>query len=175
MECRDLIIDGLGRVREMFERTLDGLSAEQLRFRPGAQANSIGWLAWHLTRVADDHLSDLAGETQAWLDDGWHARFGRPARANDVGFGDSPEQVGAFRPASAQLLLDYHAVVHGRALRYLARLQCSDLDRELDEPQWQTPVTVGVRLVSVVNDCTQHVGQMAYVRGLLEQRLWLGF
>ena len=175
MECRDLIIDGLGRVREMFETTLDQLNVEQLRFRPGAAANSIGWLAWHLTRVADDHLSDLAGESQAWLADGWHERFGRPGRADDVGFGDSPEQVGAFQPGSAQLLRDYHAAVHARALRYLAGLQCADLDRELDEPQWQTPVTVGVRLVSVLNDCTQHVGQMAYVRGLLEQRRWLPY
>jgi hypothetical protein len=31
-------------------------------------------------------------------------------------------------------------------------------------------VTLGVRLVSVVNDCTQHAGQAAYVRGLLDRR-----
>jgi hypothetical protein len=165
MECRDLISDGLGRVREMFESTLDGLTAEQLTYRPDPQANSIAWLAWHLTRVEDDHVSDLAGETQAWLADGWHARFDRPADEDDVG---------AVRPSSAQVLLDYHLAVYNRSLTYLQGLQCSDMDRELDEP-YDPPVTVGVRLVSVVNDCTQHVGQMAYVRGLLERRHWLPY
>ncbi len=174
MECRDLIIDGLGRVREMFESTLDGLTAEQLTYRPDLQANSIGWLAWHLTRVADDHMSDLAEETQAWVADGWHARFDRPASEDDVGFGDDADAVGALRPSSAQLLLDYHLAVYNRSVAYLQGLQCSAMDRELDEP-YDPPVTVGVRLVSVVNDCTQHVGQMAYVRGLLERRHWLPY
>jgi hypothetical protein len=174
MECRDLIIDALGRVREMFESTLDGLSPEQLTFRPRPEANSIAWLAWHLTRVQDDHVSDLAGETQAWLADGWHARFDRPAREDDDGFGDDADAVAALRPSSAQLLVDYYLDVYNRSLAYLGRIECSDMDRELDEP-YDPPVTVGVRLISVVNDCTQHVGQMAYVRGLLEDRHWLPY
>ena len=42
----------------------------------------------------------------------------------------------------------------------------ADLDRVVDE-RWDPPVTLGVRLVSVVNDDAQHLGQAAYVRGLL--------
>src|SRR5688572_9039451 len=167
MECRDVVIDALGRVEEDVRRCLDGLSPEQLAFRPAEQANSIAWLAWHLARVQDDHVSDLAGLSQAWLDDGWHARFGKPADAGDVGFGDAADKVAAFQPSSASLLLDYYVAVHARSLSFLEGVQAADLDRELDEPQWETPVTVGVRLVSVVNDCTQHVGQMAYIRGLI--------
>src|SRR6185295_8508811 len=107
MHIRDVLLDAFGRIDEEFQRTLDGLTAQQLVFRPGEQANSIGWLAWHLTRVEDDHVSDLAGQPQAWVSDGWHARFGKPASTADTGFGDSAEDVGAFAPESAQLLLDY--------------------------------------------------------------------
>jgi hypothetical protein len=41
----------------------------------------------------------------------------------------------------------------------------ADLDRVVDK-RWDPPVTLGVRLVSVVDDDAQHVGQAAYVRGL---------
>jgi uncharacterized damage-inducible protein DinB len=172
MDCRDLVIDGLGRVAEDLRRGLHGLTAEQLAFRPAAHANSIAWLAWHLTRVQDDHVSELAGRPQAWIDERWHARFDKPGDGHDTGFGYSPDQVAAIRPASAQVLLDYHAAVHGRSLEYLQTVTCEALDRVIDT-RWDPPVTVGVRLVSVVNDCTQHVGQLAYVRGLLENRRWL--
>jgi uncharacterized damage-inducible protein DinB len=175
MESRDLLIDAFGRIDEDLRRCVDGLSSDQLAYRPAEQANSIAWLAWHLTRVEDDHMSDLAGQPQAWVADGWHARFDKPADAHDVGFGDSAAQVAAVRPQDPQILLDYFDAVHQRSLAYLSSLRAEELDRELDEPQWETPVTVGVRLISVVNDCTQHVGQMAYIRGLIENRHWLGY
>jgi uncharacterized damage-inducible protein DinB len=174
MHIRDLLLDAFGRIDEEFRRTLDGLSPEQLTFRPSEQANSIGWLAWHLTRVADDHMSDLAGRQQVWLTEGWHARFGKPADSSDTGFGNSAAEVAALAPESAQLLLDYFRVVHTRVLEYVRGVEPDDLDRELDEP-WDPPVTVGVRLVSVIADCLQHIGQMAYIRGLIEDRHWLPY
>jgi uncharacterized damage-inducible protein DinB len=174
MDCKDLILDGLGRIEEHMRTYLHGLSPEQLVFRPHAEANSIGWLAWHLTRVQDDHLADLAGRPQAWMDEQWHARFGRPADANDTGFGHTSAQVAALQPSSAQLLIDYYAAVHARSAEYVRSLTCEDLDRELDEP-WDPPVTVGVRLISVLDDCMQHGGQMAYIRGLIEARHWLPY
>jgi uncharacterized damage-inducible protein DinB len=174
MECRDLVIDGLGRVEEDLGRTLGGLTGEQLVFRPHEQANSIGWLAWHLTRVQDDHVSELAGAPQAWVADGWHARFGRPADTADTGFGHGPDQVASIRPDGPQLLIEYYAAVHRRTLEYLRSVTCDEMDRVIDT-NWDPPVTVGVRLISVVNDCTQHVGQMAYIRGLIEARHWLPY
>ena len=171
MDCKDLVIDGLARVEEDLRRALEGLSAEQLAFRPAEHSNSIAWLAWHLTRVEDDHVSELAGRPQAWIEEKWHERFGRRADSNDTGFGYSPEQVARIRPESAQVLVDYYAAVHRRSLEYLETVTCEAMDRVIDT-RWDPPVTVGVRLVSVVNDCTQHVGQLAYVRGLLENRTW---
>lgn len=172
MECRDLLIDAFSRIRDSLHLSLSGLTPEQLVQCPSDQANSIAWLAWHLTRVQDDHVSDLAGQPQAWVADGWHTRFDRPADPSDTGFGYSAAQVAALRPAGGQLLLDYFDAVYQRSVDYLRGVQAADLDRVLDEPQWNPPPTVGVRLVSVVDDCLEHAGQIAYVRGLLEQRHW---
>lgn len=172
MDARDLLVDAFGRIKETMHLTLNGLTAEQLAWRPDEQSNSIAWLAWHLTRVQDDHVSDLAGQQQAWVADGWHARFDRPAEPDDTGFGYTAEQVAAIRPTEPRLLLDYYDAVHQRTVAYVDRLTAEDLDRELDEPRWNPRPTVGVRLVSVVMDDGQHLGQIAYVRGLLEGRHW---
>ncbi|MFW6150459.1 MAG: mycothiol transferase [Chloroflexota bacterium] len=167
MEWRDLLIDGYGRVAEELEQAVQKLSPEELEWQPGPGANSMGWLAWHLTRIQDDHVADLLYEEQLWTRDGWDERFGLPYEPYDTGFGHTPAQVAAFRSPGADVLTGYHRVAFERTKGYLASLSEADLGRELDEPWYQPIPTVGVRLVSVLSDCLQHVGQIAYVRGLL--------
>ena len=174
MDCKDLIVDGLNRVDEDLRQALEGLSADQLAFRPAEHANSIAWLAWHLTRVQDDHVSEIAGRPQAWTEERWHEKFGKRADPGDTGFGYRAAQVASIRPDGPQVLIDYYAAVHTRSMEYLSGVTCADMDRIIDT-RWDPPVTVGVRLVSVVNDCTQHAGQMAYLRGLIEGRRWLPY
>src|ERR671933_2429027 len=118
MESNEVVVEGLGRIQRLMSMSLEGLNADQLAYRPTEQANSIAWLAWHLTRVQDKHLSDLAGREQAWIADGWHARFGKPADPQDTGQRYTPEQVAAVRPDGPQLLLDYHEAVYQRSVDY---------------------------------------------------------
>src|SRR5919201_1133783 len=132
MDCKDLVIDALERVEEDMRQTLQGLSAEQLAWRPAEHANSIAWLAWHLTRVMDDHVSELATRPQAWLEQHWHARLGRAADPADTGFGHSSAQVASIQPDGPEVLLDYYAAVHARSLEYLVGVSCQDLDRVID-------------------------------------------
>lgn len=168
MDVGDLLEDAFGRVQERVRSVVDGLGAEALAWRPDPQANSIAWLVWHLTRIHDDHVADLAGREQVWTADGWVDRFDLPFDAGDTGFGHSPDQVGAVAPDGPDLLIAYHDAVAERTRAHLASLTPDDLDRVVDE-RWDPPVTAGVRLVSVLNDQMQHVGQVAYVRGLHER------
>lgn len=169
MEIGEVLADAFQRVREGVQRVTDGLDAEALAYRPDAEANTIGWLVWHLTRVHDDHVSEIAGRAQAWHDDGWADRFDLPLDPADIGYGHSSEQVGAVRPAEPALLVEYHETVAERTLAYLDTVDAAELDRIIDD-RWDPPVSVGVRLVSVVEDQLQHLGQAAYVRGLFERR-----
>lgn len=167
MKSADLLIDGLGRVREVVHDVADGLTAAQLAYRPGPAANSIGWLIWHLTRVQDDHIADAGGYKQTWLQNGWTDRFGLPSGYTAVGYGHSPEQAGAIQPPSPDVLTDYHDAVHAQSVSFVATLTDADLDRIVDE-RWDPPVSLGVRLISVIDDDAQHAGQAAYLRGLIE-------
>jgi uncharacterized damage-inducible protein DinB len=162
----DVLQDGFGRVHGIVHRIVDGLSPDELAARVDGRANSVGWLVWHLTRIQDDHVADASGLDQVWLASGWRDRFALPFDPGDTGYGHSDEQVGAVRVGSAELLTGYFDAVHEQTLRYVGTLTDADLDRVVDTA-WTPPVTLGVRLVSVISDDLQHAGQAAFVRGLI--------
>lgn len=165
----ELLTDAFTRVRDELPSQLDGLTGEQLLWRPAPDANPIGWLAWHLTRVQDDHLAGLGGVEQVWTG-GWSTRFALPYDDRAIGYGQSREDVGRFDVTDADLLLGYHAAVHEMTLEVVGTLRTpADYGRVVDEA-WDPPVTAAVRITSVIGDITQHLGQLAYVRGLLDQR-----
>ncbi|WP_405057466.1 DinB family protein [Kribbella sp. NBC_01505] len=165
MKANEVLLDGFSRVQEQVHEVLTGLDDKVLTARPSETANSIGWLVWHLTRVQDDHVSEVAGHEQTHTADGWHERLGLPFDAADTGYGHTPEQVGQVT-ASAELLVGYYDAVHARTVEFLKTLDDPDFDRIVDK-RWDPPVTLGVRLVSVVDDDAQHMGQAAYLKGLL--------
>ncbi|MFF8594092.1 DUF664 domain-containing protein [Streptomyces sp. NPDC015220] len=167
MHVKDILIDGYGRIREEVHAVVDGLSPEQLNARPADDANSIAWLLWHLTRVQDDHLADAFDLDQVWLSQGWEKRFGLDLHRRETGYGHTPAKVAKVRVDSGDLLTGYYDAVHEQSVRALRGLAAKDLERVVDE-RWDPPVTLGVRLVSVLSDDLQHVGQAAYVRGLLQ-------
>ncbi len=165
MNEAEVLADMFDRIKGSVHNTVSGLTDDQLAHRIDGRANSIAWLVWHLTRVQDDHVAGVAEREQVWIADGWVERFGLPFDPSEHGYGHSSDEVAAVR-APAQLLLGYYDAVHEQTLDYLGTLSGADLDRVVDE-DWDPPVTLGVRLISVVNDDLQHVGQAAFVRGLL--------
>jgi hypothetical protein len=175
MDAKDLLLGVLERIRGLTRRTLDDLTLDELHRQPSPDTNSIAWLIWHLTRVQDTSLSGVMGMEQAWVAQGWHAKFALPPDPKLDGFGDTPEQVAAFRVPSLQALLDYHEHITERSKAYVGGLSPEDFDRELNEPQWQPLPTVGVRLISVISDNLQHAGQAAYLRGLFQGKGWLPY
>ena len=167
MTTAELLVDAFGRIREAVYEALEGLGPELLAYRPGSRANSIAWLVWHLTRIQDDHVAAAARREQVWFSEGWVERFSLPFDPSATGYGHQPEEVGAVRPTSAELLVEYFDAVHNQTIGYVEGLSDADLDRIVDT-RWDPPVTLGVRLVSVVADDLEHAGQAAYLRGLIE-------
>jgi hypothetical protein len=165
----ELLADAFDRVQEAVHEAVEGLDAEQLSRRIDPDANSITWLIWHLTRVQDDHVADLAGLEQAWLGGGWVKRFALPLDPRAIGYGHSSDEVGSVRVESPELLTGYHDAVHRQTVDYVRGLSEADYDRIVDR-SWDPAVSLGVRLISVVSDTLMHVGQAQYVRGVLERQ-----
>jgi hypothetical protein len=167
MSAADLLVDGFGRVREIVHRVLDGLTEADLQYRVDPAANSICWQIWHLTRVQDDHVAGAGGLDQVWLS-GWEKRFGLPLDPLDIGYGHSSDQV-AVVMAPPSLLAGYHDATYERTVEFLHTLTEDDMSRIVDR-NWRPPVTMAVRLVSVLTDDLEHAGQAAFIRGVIERR-----
>lgn len=164
----DIVLDAFSRTRENVHAVLDATPQDDLARPPAPGANTVAWLVWHLTRVLDAHLSDAFDRDDVWVAQGWARRLALPFPDAATGFGMSPDDVTQVR-ASAADLRGYHDAVQEMVAGLLRGLPDEALDRVVDE-DWDPPVTLAVRLVSVVDDCAQHVGQAAYARGILARR-----
>lgn len=168
-QARDVLRDAVTRIREGVASAAGDLDAEGFAHRPGPDANSIGWLLWHLTRVEDSHVAEFLDAEQLYVTDGHAAALGLPEDPGDNGYGHTSEQVAAVRIAEPGPLVAYHEAVAARTLEHLATQSDSDLDRVVDEA-WDPPVTAAVRWVSIVEDAMMHLGQAQYAAGLLPDR-----
>lgn len=162
--ARELLRDSFNRVIEHADAVTDGLSDEVSFFRPTPDANSICWLVWHSARIQDAQIAQIAGGEQVWFSGGWADRFALDLPRDAHGYGHTSAEVAKVR-ASAALLAGYYRAVHKMTLEYVSTVTNAELARIVDE-NWNPPVTASVRLVSIIDDCAQHLGQAAYVRGI---------
>ena len=141
----------------------DGLTAEQLHYQPNADANSIAWLVWHLSRWRDRVSALISGEPQIWVSGGWAAQFRMPAEG--TGLGDTLEQVTAFR-SERDLLFGYLDAAHLATAARVSRITPEQFEQPAEylpgdfRPAWRA-------LAGVCGDSIQHTGQIAYLRGML--------
>ena len=174
MRWQQLIIGTYQRMSRELEEVLKGLTTEDLHQRPAPGANPIGWLCWHATRSMDRTLGDVIKGEQLWIKDGWHKKFNRAPDPNDTGYGHTDAQVDALRIPDVQTLLAYRRAVMAVTLKYLENLTEKELDRECEysvEPGAKRAASL--RIIANINDL-QHVGQAAYVRGLIKGHRWSG-
>jgi len=166
MDVAALLLELFGRIPPLAAQAVDGVALSKLTEPPATGANPIAWLIWHSARVQDHHVSELLDTDQIWMQHEWARRFGLDADPHNTGYGHTSDEVAAVQPAEPGVLLGYLEAVDTRTRQMLQTLTPEELDRIVDT-RWDPPVTLGVRLVSIADDSLQHVGQAAYVRGLL--------
>jgi hypothetical protein len=175
MKWQQLLIDIYTKLSQELKVVLDGLNLDDLHKRPATDANTIGWLLWHTVRSLDRTIGDVMYGEQLWIKDNWHKKFNMKPDSNETGVRYSFEEVGKFRVPDIKTLLDYHDAVVKTSIRYLENLTEEELDRKFNNslrPGNTSPVNV--RIIGNISGHFQHVGQAAYVRGLLKGQGWLG-
>jgi hypothetical protein len=168
MDIAALLDELYGRIPPLARDAVDGLDPDALVAAPAPGANTIAWLVWHSARVQDHHVGEVMDTDQVWQSGDWAARFGLDPDPHNIGYGHTAADVASVRPVDAAALTNYLDAVQARTCEWLRGLAGGDLDRIVDR-RWDPPVTLGVRLVSVADDSLQHLGQAAYVRGLLDR------
>lgn len=165
----DLLLDLLSRVREHAHAALDSTPEDRLAQPPAEGTNTVAWLVWHLTRGLDEQAAEVLGYPAVWEAEGWRERMDLSLPAGAHGYGMGYDEVLRVQPSGEHLrgYLDAASVPAAAALRSVTD---DDLDRVVDD-RYDPPVTLAVRLVSILDDCIQHAGQAAYASGILARTL----
>lgn len=171
MQYIEFVSHALDTVNEETQASLDGMTVDQLMFRPAPQANSMAWLAWHIARTQDERASHLTGRDQLWVSDAWHERFGLAPDPANTGRRHDDDEVAAVRPESVGAASGYCTAAYQRASQYIGSLEPGDEEKSVSHPEGGDSKLIAI-LDRLVHGGFTHVGQLMYVRGLIEQRHW---
>lgn len=164
MDFKEIVRIGLDECLDGLRKALTGLTAEERRFQPSMNANHIDFIVWHMARDEDGAVQDTARHTmQVWQRDAWYEKLGLPA--GDDGFGYTVEQVTNLPQFNIADCLTYYDAVRRETLRYLDTLTAEDLD-QCPNPERHPGYTLGRLLSHLIGELSQHLGQVAYIRGL---------
>jgi hypothetical protein len=168
VDLKQFIITLLETAYRSIKQATEGLTDEQLYYQPAAEANSIAWLVWHLSRWRDAVSATISGAAQIWVSEGWAERYGMPGER--TGMGDTPAQVTAFR-VERSLLFGYVDAAHRVTVERVSALTPAQLLQPTvsHTGEWRP---VWRALAGVCSDSAQHTGQIAYLRGLLSGYGW---
>jgi len=169
MKPTTILHNAATRPTEAAERLRTSLTPQVLNAHPGGHDNSVAWLLWHTGRELDVQTADLAGTEEVWSTGGFAERTGLGAAGDALGLGHSAEAARAIRTDYGDALVDYVAAATDALLDYISTLSEADLDQIIDE-NWDPPVSRGVRIVSMIDDAAQHLGQAAYAVGAAADR-----
>ena len=162
------LLHGLESSQSFVAAALEGLSDDDLYRQPEPWSNSIAWMAWHLSRWQDLQSAQAAQEREIWSSEEWYSRFGVDEARS--GLGDTPEQVGDFRPDRG-LLIAYRNAAYAAANGRILGLEAERLTEEVEymsgmsRPVWRA-------LATMLIDTTQHTGQILYLRGMYTGPRW---
>jgi uncharacterized damage-inducible protein DinB len=161
MSTVEFITDCLAGVQIRLLGSCNGVTRQQLLWRPAPHANNIGFVLWHVARGEDVTGSRLFGETPLWVSEKWHERFEQPADAPDPG-----DTLGlrAVNIPEMDVLTGYLGAVHERTLKYLRRLPEDGL-QEVPDPS-RPGRTMAASLRHLITHKNHHQGQIDFIRGL---------
>jgi uncharacterized damage-inducible protein DinB len=165
METSDFILNTLEQLHSAVKAAVNGLSHEELTWRPGAEANSIGFMLWHQIRAEDVLFHEwIQQKPQVWVTEKWYQRLKLPENPKDDGWGYTAEQVAAFPVPELKVLMEYAEATRAQTIEYLKTTTHDKLDQVLQTPMGE--LTIGQTLALLLGEIAQHTGQVAYLRGL---------
>ncbi len=164
MELMDFIEEGLTRCKQATMKAIDGLTYDELKWRPGPGANSIGIILFHQARSEDIFVqSRIQGKPQMWESEKWYESVGLPV--TELGSHYTVEQVNAFCVPEQKSLVAYGDAVRARTLEYLGGMTADRFDRIINMPRWGD-ISIGKVFAFVIVHSSEHAGDISYLRGL---------
>ena len=156
--------------RELVLKVVDGLSDEQLAWRPTPRAHSMAWTLWHLARCADKFAAQVGNREEIWTREGLAAKWGLAEilfGSNGLGTGVDDEIAATLRPPAKDPLVDYARRSFAALDAVVDRFDGEAVAREQTTFYFDEPAAIGRAFVNSIAHENRHLGELEYVKGLL--------
>ena len=159
------------RVQDYYLVTLKDIEPETMKWQPLKNANSVGFLLWHILRTWDSYLQFVDGSEQLYDQNNLSQKFGfategKGVGGSGVGTGFTPEEAADVIPQPAPLN-EYLTALAQRTRSYLSQASEKDLGREVQVPWWPAPSTVSGVLTHILAHSFMHLGEAQYIKGMV--------
>ena len=160
------IDSGVNEHFDKLNRALDGLSEDELSWRPTLESNAIDWMVWHMARVEDNLVNVvLQNHDPIWMRDGWGKRLGIATAS--AGAGMTMDEIRAMGRINVPLAMEYYNSVRNETADYFENgMQESDLSRAIEHTNFRG-WTGGRILGRLLCEEAEHLGQIEYLRGMM--------
>lgn len=157
------------RLHRMLDRSISGLSLEQLHALPGGhpKANTIAWGIWHYARTEDNVVRYVVQNRRptVWMEGGYAERLGLPPVAQGTGM--STEEAQALRIKDLDLFREYMQKVWASTEELLAGRDTALLDKTVVvKPLGEMPAYRAIGQVCLAHGMS-HFGEIELARTLV--------
>ena len=151
---------------EWLERYLEGLTQEEIEYRPSEHCHSIGFIVWHYGRALDMWTQTLARRQPQLYEQEWAGRLGMKPEPMDVGFGYGAGDLAGWRCPEKALLVEYAAAARDNLLGFLGEHDDDSLTAATMVNRQGNEITLATMFRMLVWEVNQHGGQAGYLRGM---------
>jgi hypothetical protein len=166
MSAQQLLRTSLRSMHELLDKAVEGMTAEQLNFRPQEGGVSGFFSLWHYVRTEDNIINWVTQhKPTVWLDGGYNEVFGLPA--NSQGTGMTADEANAVRVTDVPRWHEYQQKVWAATDAYLASMSPAEFDERkvTIKPLGEMSLWNGIYGVCLSHGY-RHVGEIEYVRGV---------
>lgn len=158
--------DGLRSMHAMLDKAVEGMTAEQLNFRPREGGVSGFFSLWHYVRTEDNIVQFvIQRKPTVWLEGGYDERFGLHRTAQGTGM--TEDEANAVTIGDVPTWLEYQQKVWQATDDYLAAMSPEEFNSRtvVIKPVGEMSLWNGLYGMCLSHGY-RHVGELEYVRGV---------
>ncbi len=164
MEIQRYIGTELSSSKMALGRVLQGLSQEEIAWRPASGCNAIGLILFHMARTEDALIQGLLQKAASvWDAEKWYERVG--LSKEEAGSHYTVEQVNGFKVPELAKILAYYDAVRARTKEKLRSMAVEAFDEKITFPN-VGEMTIGAFFAFMIAHTAEHIGEISYLRGM---------
>lgn len=165
---KESIISAVQEYYEALKNALNGLDKYELSWKPSIESNNIIFLVWHMSLIEDNLINKVLGKKERiWISQDYFKKY--PSLKNETGYGFNITQLQEFPIMDIDWIMHYFDKVRNTTNNMIESLTNEDLSNDFLFGSNKVIKVKGFWVLGrLIVEESQHLGQIAYIRGMIK-------